>query len=942
MALWDRDRVLARIGDGLRQAAGSSVSIIKIEGNPGSGKTALCTEASHRAVAAGFRSARIVGVEGELDLPLAGLSTLLRQVIESVEAATLPEGQRHALAAALGADDMASRAPGADRFALGAAVLGALAVAADETPLLIVIDDAQWLDAASAEALSFAFHRLQRDQIAIMVASRIGQRPLVLPTETVNERLDGLAEGDIGAMLTDAGLTCSHEVARRLVVATGGLPLALLETASALTSGQRRGAEPLPEILPIGENVTRAYRERLRDLPAPTVTSLALLAIAGGAPRAAYLVAAETLRLNERALEPAEVLGILEQGPNTVGFTHPLLRAAAVELPDAVARRGMHRALAAALPSDDVERRAHHLFASAVRLDQVTAATLDAAGVHAESRGAPYSASDFFWRAAELSPPGPDRIRRLVAAARAATQAGRTHQAHHLARRVLDTGGTTSRQRLDAALSVISSAFWAPVAEEFVNVAVEEAHRVAGRDPEVAALALTTGSMLLQSRGRVAAASRIAEQALRYAQRVTADAGMRTVLDTAGVRVLSGRHSAGRELLSRWSPRASDLLSDREISGGRDPGTILTLCRLGRFHQAEDLFHALRRAGQQNSAPSDRAFLLGAAGELFRSRGDWPRALALLAQATTLAEQTSQHLLIGYLYGTTARVLANTGQSTQVRSHVSKSMGIADTYGVPPIEVYAMSALGSAELSEGAFARAAEHLSRASRAAFSGGAMDPVTLDAGADLVEALFRAGATDRAEAELSRHTRLAENSGVPWAIAVMRRAAALLASDPVEKDQLFADAVQAHPPEVPFDLARTRLYWGQHRLQHGDQRGGHALLRAALTAFTEIGACPWAERARAGLGNAEELTQEPASGPDLAVLSAQEMNCALAVADGMTNRQAAAALFISTKTVEYHLSRIYTKLGISSRTHLVKLVTTHLAAPRRTVPDPRAGQA
>ncbi|MBO0874730.1 MAG: ATP-binding protein, partial [Pseudonocardia sp.] len=252
-----RDTITTRLDAALGGARSGEATVTLVQGEPGSGKTALCRYARLRALAEGMHATDYDAVEGEADLPMAALSALLRPLLDHAEA--LPAGQRRAIATAIGTSDE----PITDRFSLGAATLGLLCAAGEHKPLLLVIDDAQWLDPLSADALSFALRRLALDAVTVLVTARTGSCPLRLPASCTRVAISGLGMPDTMAMLADAGLAATHTVAVRLVEETGGLPLAVLETAAALTSAQRAGHERLPSPLPIGRRVTEAYRDRL-------------------------------------------------------------------------------------------------------------------------------------------------------------------------------------------------------------------------------------------------------------------------------------------------------------------------------------------------------------------------------------------------------------------------------------------------------------------------------------------------------------------------------------------------------------------------------------------------------------------------------------------------------------------------------------------------------
>jgi DNA-binding CsgD family transcriptional regulator len=370
------------------------------------------------------------------------------------------------------------------------------------------------------------------------------------------------------------------------------------------------------------------------------------------------------------------------------------------------------------------------------------------------------------------------------------------------------------------------------------------------------------------------------------------------------------------------------VISAMHVLNGEYPYVVQTLVRLGRYRDAHRLFGFLDRACNRESAPTAKAYLLAVGTELLTWRGHWTAALALATQATDLAELTGRTALTGFVRAATARIHAARGAEDACREDASAALTIAHLVHTPGMHVYAHAALGLSALSSGAPETAVSELSEADVIRSECGLRDPATVPFAADLVEALVGTHETARARAVHAEHTKLAERSGVAWPRAVMTRCAAMLTPDPDRADALFEQAVRLHPTQVPFDLARTRLCWAEHRLRRGDTEGARPLLAAASSAFTLLQATPWVARTEAAIRTTGE-TPTPLVGVSLGALSAQELNCALAIAEGLSNREAAAALFLSPKTIEYHLSKIYGKLGISSRTQLTRIVTTAQSA-------------
>ncbi|HEY1972156.1 MAG TPA: LuxR family transcriptional regulator [Pseudonocardia sp.] len=915
MTLRGRADARDRISAVLARARACEAQTVLIEGLPGSGKTVLLQDTAARAIADRWSVWHTSGLHGEVDLPLAALSLLLR-TLKDLHAlcAPLPYSQRRVLLAVAG---QSGEYPVSDRFMLGAALLGLLTAAAETNPVLLAVDDAHWLDQASRDALGFAVHRLGIDRVAVVITSRLAERGIEVPHNSEYIELNGLDTTDLADMLADT----AHPVSPPVAAAIGGLPLAARETARRLSPDERAGRTPLPYPLPIARDISASFARELANLPASARRAAALAALAGSAPASAVHSGLSALGLSRDDLAQVEDTRIVAVTAAGVRFRHPLGRAAAAVVgPDE--QRTCHRALADAL-TDNPEAHALHLAAAATEPDETTAAALERAAAHTARRGGLTAAAPLLARAAALTAPGPGRHIRELAAARALHLAGNATDAITLAHRVLmDT--TDGSIKVDASLALVAATQWTGQCRAALDTVRRITDALVTSEPVKDATLLAATAMATISLGDLRTAAAITDQ-LRTLLTAEVPASISVPEDVLAVliclEVLVGNRERAVRDLQRWTSGRHDLLAANVFSLAM---TSMTLTRLGRYDQARELCESLLEVSNRESAPTAKSFACAAAGDVHYWIGNWWAAVSVWEQGITLAEQTGQHALAPNIRAAAARVLGYQGRVHECRSQVAAALGSPFVEQFVPQRIYALATRGALELSTGEVSEAADTLVEADRIRRECGLRDPATAPFGPDLVEALLAAGRRHEARAAYQEHAELATNSGTRWARATMARCAALLAHDPDRAQALFAESVRLHPPEVVFDLAHTRLLWGESLHRRGDRTGAGVQLRAALAGFARLGARPWVTRTETGLKAVGE-SPRTRSGPDLGLLTAQEMHCALVVAQGMTNREAATALFVSQKTIEYHLSKIYAKLGITSRSQLTRIITS-----------------
>ncbi|MDL4817325.1 LuxR C-terminal-related transcriptional regulator [Actinomadura sp. OS1-43] len=890
------DRILAGVRTGVSAA-------LVVRGEAGIGKSALLDYAA--ACADGLRVLRGVGVESEAELPFSALHLLLRGELGRVGA--LPAPQAAALRGALG---LAS-ADGRDRFLIGLAVLSLLAELAEDAPVLCLVDDAQWLDRASAEALLFAARRLGADKIGMVLAARAesGWQAAGLP-ELWMAPLPAEDAADMIAALPGAA-RLPLPVRDQVLDQAQGNPLALIELARAL--GARGHAVPVSAMDPgpVAGRVLAAFQDRIGLLPEAARTGLSVVAADDTGDLGTVLAAAGSLGAGLDDLRPAEDAGLIELGAGTVRFRHPLVRAAAYQGAPVTVRFAAHRVLSAVFgAAGDVDRRAWHLAAGAIGLDEETAAGLAAVAAGARARGGQAAAATAYERSAQLSPDAGARGRRLAAAAQAAVDAGLLDRAGELAdqaRSLIDDPGTLAElAQVRAAVEFergsprraarirFEGAAHAPDREAEAAMLVEAVREAwYGRDEE------TAGS----------AAARLAELAPAVGAElrplVDCAIGLAALLAGDGARGWSAISAALREVRSgTYAPPSRMRLAEGALVMGDDEA-------VGEL--ASSVVAACRDRGVIAVLPL--ALLTYASALQFLDRHD--EAQIACAEALSLSSHTGQPHRAWHLHGILARIAAVAGDEERCREHAAAACTAQDSS--PPV-AWARCSLGLLELGLGRMENAFAHLESAMAA---GSGHTVISGFAIPDHVEAAVATGRVDAARRSLPRFADFAAHCGQPWAAAVMLRCRALLAS-PDTAEEYFAAAVRRHREGGrPLERARTELLYGEWLRRERRRAEALTLLRSASQIFERVGAAGWAARAReqlrgAGEGDpARELPADP-----LAALTPQERQVVRLAATGLTNREVAAQLFLSHRTVGFHLNNAFPKLGIASRTELTRL--------------------
>jgi DNA-binding CsgD family transcriptional regulator len=895
------------IDDALARARAGSSATLALVGEPGIGKTVLLDWAADRARDMQLLRAR--GIESEAEIPFASLLELIRPALALLD--NIPKPQQIALEAAL------ALRPGQaqERFAVGAATLSLLASHAEQGPVAILLDDAHWLDAPSAEALLFAFRRLLADPIAALIAVREDEPSLLDGADVQTVRLAGLTAVQATELLPGLGA----DTTIRLQRATAGNPLALLELAE---DAQDLTLVPDAAPLLVSARIARSFLRRAGRLKAGAQRALVLAATSDSGEVALLERAARSLEIDLSSLAGAESAGLVSLGAGSVEFRHPLARSAVYAQAPAEQRRAAHRALAAALPDRDVDRRAWHLAAAAVGIDDAASAALEQAGARSRDRSAYATASAAFERAARLAGDLSRRPRLLREAAESAWLAGLADRASGLLDEARgDTTDVLQLVLIDQLAGHIATRRGPVMSGHAILVAA------AGRASDelaVAMLAQAADACFIAGNPREMLA--VAERAR---DRLPAGASQRTrflaAVAIGMARIVGGDGAAGAEAIHEAIALAE---SSAELRDDLELVTWLALAPifLREAGTGRSLLERALQVARARAAVGSLPFVLSLIARDHATTERWTVAESAYREGIALARESDQRTALAFGLSGLAWLQARRGHEPECRATVAEALSLCRRLGTRLYEIWALAALGELDLGLGDAAQAASQFEH-QELLLSELAITDVDLSPAAELVDAYLRLGRGDDASRVSARLTAAAAAKGQPWSLARALRSQGLLAADD-EFAAAFEDAL-GHHAQTPdaFETARTRLVYGERLRRARNRILAREQLRAALGTFDRLGASPWADRARAELAaTGETLRRRDPSSID--ELTPQELQVGLALAGGKTTREAAAALFLSPKTIEYHLRHVYQKLGIHSRDELSRALAAQLA--------------
>src|SRR5262245_24162612 len=892
------------------RAGQSAVRVIR--GEAGIGKTALLRYAASHA--SGFRVAQVTSVEAEMELPFAGIHQLCAPLLDRLDA--LPQPQQDALNVALGL------APGdvPNRFLVGLAVLGLLSAAAEEEPLLCLVEDAQWLDDASGLILGFIARRLQAESVALVVAVR--EPNARHDFDGLPElRLRGLAEEDARTLL-NRGVPgrLDDRVRDRIVAETRGNPLALLDLPRAMSAAELAGGFDVFSATDLPRHLEDHYLQRAAELPDATQR---LLLVAAAEPVGdATLVwrAAEGLGIETTSIAPAEDAQLVEVGAR-VRFRHPLIRSAVYRAATHSERRAAHRALAEATdPETDPERRAWHRAHAAVGGDEEVAGELERSAERARSRGGAAAAAAFLARATELTPDSAERGRRALAAAQAKFDAAASDIALELlATAELAPLDELQRARLERLRAEIT--FARTRGGDAPSLLLDAARRLEPLDAAMARETHLEAMAAAMFAGRLGESPGVRETAEAARSAPAAPEPRRAIdllLDGLATRFTEG-YSAGLPPLRR----ALDAFRDEEGSTAGDVRWLWLACRLAQDLWDDELWYVLATRGLRVARDTGTLSMLPIAAtyraSLHVHAGAFGAASSLIEEADTTTQATEMAPL-KYASLMLAAWRGNEADGLElIEAGRLEATARGEGMGLGVIE------WATALLYNGC-GRYAEALAAAQR----GCEHDDVGLFAWslAELIEAGVRSGATDAAAAAFVRLSERTRASATDWALGIEAGSGALL-NEGQDAERLYRDAVErlARSRGV-VHLARARLRYGEWLRRENRRVDAREQLRAAHEMFSDIGAEGFAERARHELVATGETVRSRADDAR-GVLTPQEAHIARLARDGLSNPEIGAQLFISPRTVQYHLRKVFLKLEITSRNQLSRLPTSSLSS-------------
>lgn len=878
--------------------------VLVISGEAGIGKTALLEDAARRA--GEMQVLRAAGSEFEATLGFAGLHQLLLPALGLLD--HLPDQLRDALEVAL----TLRSGPAPQRFAVGVATLSLLSRCAEDRPLLILIDDAHLLDPATAETVRFVARRLVADPIALLVFLRPEPDAILNTADLCRLDLTGVGIDAARALIGEGnGRSSEPESVLALHHATAGNPLALLELSRDLDSVDRLPPE-LPATVP--DVVARAFGGRVSSMTESARRALLIAAIADG-DLATTAQAAASLGCTVDDLVEAEAIGLLRLVGDRALFRHPLVRPAIYSTASPGLRRDVHHAVAAALPQSSADLRAWHLSQACVGPDDGVADILAAVADRACARAAHGAAVAAFARSAELSTQHGVRAARMLSAGESAWLAGQPGRADALLEKAtvlaVDRATLAEIADLRGNLALLSGSL-----DEGREMLFRAAELSESSDPDAAVMRLAdaiSGCFYqCDTAGALAAADRV-ERLIGTCR--TDVARIRGQMVVGVARVLAGVPGV------EWIRTAVDELTTHPhlpADPRRPHWQVLGTLFLREAGSGRDLMSRAINDDRTRTALGALPTLLFYTARDDATTDRWASGMTAYDESIVLARETGQTTNLAISLAGLAWLQARMGRFEDCQANADEALTLAEQHGITLATLWAHFAMGDLHLAKGDAPTAADWFRRLRTVLHEIAFLD-VDLAPGPELAEAQLRNGDVSGSAVTAREYLTRATDKGQPWALARAHRAVALTCSEAAERTSLFERALELHSasPDL-FEEARTRLAYGATLRRNRSRVAARPQLRLALEAFERLGASPWADLAATELDATGEKVRRGGDGY-LGVLTSQEIRIARMLSDGRTTKETAVALFLSPKTVEYHLRHVYQKLQIRSRDEL-----------------------
>ncbi|MEV4617744.1 AAA family ATPase [Asanoa sp. NPDC049573] len=880
--------------------SGDSRALV-LHGEAGVGKTALVDRLVVRTQ--GCRVARAAGIQSEMELPFAGLHQLCAPMLDQLD--RLPAPQRDALRTIFGL----SAAPAPDRFMVGLAVLGLLSAVAEQRPLLCLVDDQQWLDRASTQVLAFVARRLGAESVGLVFAAR-----------TVHSELAALPALEVGALpdadaraLLDAALAgpLDARVRDQIVAEARGNPLALLELPRGITPAELAGGFGLPGAGVGG--MEEQFQRRVAALPEPTRRFLLLMAADPTGDPAVLARAAANRGIDSGSAVPAADAGLADFGARA-RFRHPLVRSAVYRSAPANERRAAHRALADATDARrEPDRRAWHRAAATARPDEDVAAELDRSADRARARGGLAAAAAFLQRAASLTPDPAQRAGRALAAAEAEVRTGGFDAALELLDVAAD-GPLTDGQQARTDLVHAQLAFVANRGNDAPVLLVQAAQRLARVDPALSRATYLDALSAAIFAGRRAAPGGTVRDVARAARAAppAPDPGVADLLIDGTVAAYTDGYAAGLPALRE---------AMRDLGTGRSAAELdvlwmasTTALRIADDERWDVLSARHLELARERGALSELPLALTNRAYLLLFTGDLAGAASLTAEAMAVTEATGSNLAPYSALG----LAAFRGDGPAAVALVDATRTDVTRRGEGIGITFAEWASALVHNGLGDYPTALEAAGRATAYQADQGA----GIWALVELIEAATRCDAAPTVADAFDRLAEMMTASGTDWALGIQARSQALLTGGDAADGHYRTAIVHLERTRLRVDLARAHLLYGEWLRRERRPTDAREQLRRAHDMFDAMGTAAFAERAarelRAAGGNSNPRVPAPQG-----ELTVQEAQIARMAADGLSNPEIATRLFISARTVQYHLRKVFTKLGITSRSQLDRVL-------------------